>query len=64
MYKALEDPTASPLKKPKIECASDDIIQEVAFVLLLMLNCISAVALFKRSEICRLLHVLFDKQVH
>ncbi|XP_029700380.1 plectin isoform X2 [Takifugu rubripes] len=28
MYKALEDPTASPLKKPKIEGASDNIIQE------------------------------------
>lgn len=28
-YKALQDPIASPLKKPKMECASDDIIQEV-----------------------------------
>ncbi|XP_070777554.1 plectin a isoform X2 [Enoplosus armatus] len=27
-YKALQDPIASPLKKPKMECASDDIIQE------------------------------------
>ncbi|KAM9738579.1 plectin a isoform 4-T4 [Menidia menidia] len=27
-YKALQDPAASPLKKPKVECASDDIIQE------------------------------------
>ncbi|XP_037119551.1 plectin a isoform X4 [Syngnathus acus] len=27
-YKALQDPPASPLKKPKMECASDDIIQE------------------------------------
>ncbi|CAB1447264.1 unnamed protein product, partial [Pleuronectes platessa] len=27
-YKALQDPIASPLKKPKIECASDNIIQE------------------------------------
>ncbi|XP_029298758.1 plectin a isoform X2 [Cottoperca gobio] len=27
-YKALQDPKASPLKKPKIECASDNIIQE------------------------------------
>lgn len=27
-YKAMQDPTVSPLKKPKIECASDDIIQE------------------------------------
>ncbi|XP_061615377.1 plectin a isoform X6 [Phyllopteryx taeniolatus] len=27
-YKALQDPAASPLKKPKLECASDDIIQE------------------------------------
>lgn len=30
-YRALQDPIASPLKKPKMECASDDIIQEVAF---------------------------------
>lgn len=30
-YKAMQDPTVSPLKKPKIECASDDIIQEVSF---------------------------------
>lgn len=29
MYKAVEDPTASPLKKPKIQAASDEIIQEV-----------------------------------
>lgn len=28
-YKALQDPIASPLKKPKMECASDNIIQEV-----------------------------------
>ncbi|KAM6899220.1 LOW QUALITY PROTEIN: plectin a [Xenentodon cancila] len=28
MYKALQDPTASPLKKPKMESASDNIIQE------------------------------------
>ncbi|CAJ1082779.1 LOW QUALITY PROTEIN: plectin a [Xyrichtys novacula] len=27
-YKALQDPVASPLKKPKLESASDDIIQE------------------------------------
>ncbi|XP_040910156.1 plectin a isoform X4 [Toxotes jaculatrix] len=27
-YKALQDPIASPLKKPKMECASDNIIQE------------------------------------
>ncbi|CAN9503672.1 unnamed protein product [Ophioblennius macclurei] len=27
-YKALQDPIASPMKKPKMECASDDIIQE------------------------------------
>uniref|UniRef100_A0A3Q3K2X3 Plectin n=1 Tax=Monopterus albus TaxID=43700 RepID=A0A3Q3K2X3_MONAL len=27
-YKALQDPIASPLKKPKMECASDDIIHE------------------------------------
>ncbi|XP_061597247.1 plectin a isoform X5 [Cololabis saira] len=27
-YKALQDPTASPLKKPKMESASDSIIQE------------------------------------
>ncbi|KAM6974051.1 plectin a isoform 2-T2 [Tautogolabrus adspersus] len=27
-YKALQDPIASPIKKPKMECASDDIIQE------------------------------------
>ncbi|XP_074543670.1 plectin a [Halichoeres trimaculatus] len=27
-FKALQDPIASPLKKPKLECASDDIIQE------------------------------------
>ncbi|XP_054619674.1 plectin a isoform X4 [Dunckerocampus dactyliophorus] len=27
-YKALQDPVASPFKKPKMECASDDIIQE------------------------------------
>ncbi|XP_061678790.1 plectin a isoform X2 [Syngnathoides biaculeatus] len=27
-YRALQDPTASPLKKPKLESASDDIIQE------------------------------------
>lgn len=31
-YRALQDPIASPLKKPKMECASDDIIQEVGFV--------------------------------
>lgn len=30
-YKALQDPTASPLKEPKIVCASDNIIQEVGF---------------------------------
>lgn len=30
-YRALQDPIASPLKKPKMECASDDIIQEVGF---------------------------------
>lgn len=29
-YKALQDPIASPLKKPKLECASDSIIQEVS----------------------------------
>lgn len=28
-YRALQDPMASPLKKPRMECASDDIIQEV-----------------------------------
>ncbi|KAF3834274.1 hypothetical protein F7725_025478 [Dissostichus mawsoni] len=27
-YKALQDPMASPLKKPKMDCASDNIIQE------------------------------------
>ncbi|XP_038126650.1 plectin a isoform X6 [Cyprinodon tularosa] len=27
-YRALQDPMASPLKKPRMECASDDIIQE------------------------------------
>ncbi|KAF6730554.1 Plectin [Oryzias melastigma] len=27
-YKALQDPLASPLKKPKVECASDNVIQE------------------------------------
>ncbi|XP_067468422.1 plectin a isoform X18 [Thunnus thynnus] len=27
-YKALQDPIASPLKKPKMECVSDNIIQE------------------------------------
>uniref|UniRef100_A0A3B3CIG5 Plectin a n=1 Tax=Oryzias melastigma TaxID=30732 RepID=A0A3B3CIG5_ORYME len=27
-YKALQDPLASPLKKPKVECASDSVIQE------------------------------------
>ncbi|XP_027142352.1 plectin a isoform X4 [Larimichthys crocea] len=27
-YRALQDPIASPLKKPKMECASDDIIQQ------------------------------------
>ncbi|KAG7219469.1 hypothetical protein INR49_009303 [Caranx melampygus] len=27
-YRALQDPIASPLKKPKMECASDNIIQE------------------------------------
>ncbi|XP_056269943.1 plectin a isoform X4 [Pseudoliparis swirei] len=27
-FKALQDPISSPLKKPKMECASDDIIQE------------------------------------
>ncbi|XP_068615270.1 plectin-like [Brachionichthys hirsutus] len=27
-YKALRDPTASPLKKPKMECATDSIIEE------------------------------------
>uniref|UniRef100_A0A3B3I6S7 Plectin n=1 Tax=Oryzias latipes TaxID=8090 RepID=A0A3B3I6S7_ORYLA len=27
-YRALQDPLASPLKKPKVECASDNIIQE------------------------------------
>lgn len=43
MYKALEDPTASPLKKPKIEGASDNIIQEVVFCFLSMFN--SAVTL-------------------
>lgn len=31
-YKALQDPITSPLKKPKMECASDDIIQEVGFI--------------------------------
>ena len=30
-YKALQDPIASPLKKPKMECVSDNIIQEVGF---------------------------------
>lgn len=30
-YRALQDPIASPLKKPKMECVSDDIIQEVGF---------------------------------
>lgn len=29
-YKALQDPIASPLKKPKMECASDNIIQQVS----------------------------------
>lgn len=28
-YKALQEPIASPLKKPKMECESDNIIQEV-----------------------------------
>lgn len=28
-YKALQDPIASPLKKPKMESASDNVIQEV-----------------------------------
>ncbi|XP_028316465.1 plectin-like isoform X5 [Gouania willdenowi] len=27
-YKALQDPLASPLKKPRMQCASDDVIQE------------------------------------
>ena len=29
-YKAMQDPIASPLKKTKMESASDDIIQEVS----------------------------------
>lgn len=31
-YRALQDPIASPLKKPKMECASDNIIEEVGFM--------------------------------
>lgn len=31
-YRALQDPIASPLKKPKMECASDNIIEEVRFM--------------------------------
>lgn len=31
-YKALQDPIASPLKKAKMECTSDNIIQEVGFI--------------------------------
>lgn len=32
MYKALVEPLASPLRKTKMECASDNIIQEVGHI--------------------------------
>ena len=31
-YKALVEPLASPLRKTKMECASDNIIQEVGHI--------------------------------
>lgn len=43
-YKALQDPIASPLKKPKMECASDDIIQEVGLNSALLWRSIKALS--------------------